>query len=197
MANDYGLGANPTDEIILAGGNLEYCLTGTGEVTAGTWTSVGYTAKDAGATLTDKPATFHDVNVTGLTDPVKRKPLDRQVQLKATLLQLRLENLAIAGGGLPTDVAGGVLKGGATVEPQELKWRYTVQNDDDPTKDKRLYIPHGKVTDAADIPFKDEAESGVALTISGYEVRGTEAPAVTYGGASLTGYRYLIAEGTF
>ncbi len=142
---EYGQGANPEKEILLAGGKLEYCTSITGEITAGTFVNVGYTAKDAGGVFNDKQPTFKEVKVTGLPDAVKRKATDRDVTLKVTILQTNLTNIALACGASPSDIVAGKYKGGGLVDAATLKWKYTVPNEDDPTKAKKLTIPQGKV----------------------------------------------------
>lgn len=194
---DYGVGTTPTEDIILAGGNLEYNTTYTGEISAGTWSSVGYTAKEAGGVLSVSPAAFTDVKVTGLTDPVKRKATGRPATFKATLVQITMNNLAIVLGDTPAAVASGKYKGGKSVVGTFMKWRYTVQNDDATSKDKRLYLFKARVEEAVEIPFNDDKESAIVLTLTANEVTGGESTAIIDGGAALTGYRFQIEEGSF
>jgi hypothetical protein len=194
---DYGKGSAPTEDVILAGGNLEYNTVITGEISAGTWSSVGYTAKDAGGVLSVKAATFTDVKVTGLSDPVKRKAVGRDATFKANLVQMNMDNLAIVLGDTPAAVASGKYRGGKSVVGTTMRWRYTVPNDDAPTKDKRLYMYKARVEEAVEIPFADEKESQIALTLTLLEVTGGETPAIIDGGVALTGFRYQIEEGSF
>jgi len=191
--SEYGEGTNPENEIILAGGKLEYCSSITGEISAGTFVNIGYTAKEAGGTLRDPQPRFKDVFVTGLQDPVKRRALDRDVTFKATILQAKLENLAIAAGGSPADVVAGKFKGGYAKDATILKWRYTVQNDDNNSKDQRLTLFQAKVVDAFEIPWADDKESAVVVTLKPLAAPST----VKDGGSSLEGYRYLLEEGSF
>jgi len=190
---DYGTGQK-AKEIILSGGNLEYRSYVTGDLTGGSWSGIGFTAKDAGGTLTDKQPTFKDVKVTGQDDPVKRKALDREVTFKTTILQSTLTNIAIATGGLAADVVAGVFKGGKSVDSQYLQFRYTVPNDDDPTKDQRLYLPRARVMDSVEIPYGDDKESAIVLSLKAEAVVDAS---LVYGGASLEGYRYVVTEGTY
>lgn len=190
---DYGLGENPTDDIIIAGGNLEYCSSITGEIIAGSFVSIGYTAKEAGGVFRDAESRFKDVFATGLDDPVKRKALDKDVTFKVTVIQANLQNMAIAAGGLPSDAAGGKFRGGKSKDAPVLKWRYTVLNADKPTGGHRLYIPCGKVVDVFEIPWKDDAETAFVLTIKAYAAPAT----VLEETESFEGYRYLLLEGSF
>jgi len=190
---DYGTGQK-AKEIILSGGDLEYRAYVTGDLTGGgSWTSIGFTAKDAGGMLTDKQPTFKDVKVTGQDDPVKRKAIDREINFKTTILQSTLANIAIATGGVAADVVAGVFKGGKSVDAVDLQFRYTVQNEDDSAKDQRLYLPRANVVDSTEIPWGDEKESAIVLTLKAEAV----VDSVLYGGASLVGYRYVITEGSY
>jgi len=196
VTQDYGTGQK-AKEIIMAGGNLEYAsLVASGDVTAAAFTSLGYTASDAGGTLSDKPPTFKEVKVTGMNDPIKRKAGDRDVQFKVILSQATIKNLMIASGGADTDwnVAGYFL-GGKSQDAPLRTWRYTVQNDDDNTQDQRCYIPAGRVIDAVEVKYSDSDAVGLALTIKAYEITG----AVILGaaGPSLIGFRYAMQAGTF
>jgi len=193
MGQDLGTGGK-SKEIILAGGDLGYCATLTGEVSAGVFTSIGYTAKDAGGVLSDKQPTFKEVKVTGLKDPVKRKALDRDVTFKVTILQSTLANIAIATGGVAADATASGFVGGKAQDAAILKWQFLVQNDDDGTKDKKLIIPRGQVMDAVEVPYNDDKETAIAVTIKALEV--TDATVVN-GGASLVGARYVMSEGSF
>jgi hypothetical protein len=192
---DYGVGASPTNEIYLAGGNLEYCTTITGEISAGSFISVGYTDKDQGGVFTDKQPSFKDTFVTGIDDPVKRRAKDREVTLKCLFRQVTLENFAIATGGLPSDVASNTFKGGKSVDAQYVKWRYTVQNPDDATKDIKIVLMKAKVQDASEVKFSDSEEAGLAVTLKAYAVLSTDTAA--NGGTALTDYRYVITRGSF
>lgn len=194
---DYGVGTTPTNEIILAGGNLEYCTTITGEISAGSFISVGYTDKDAGGVFTDKQPSFKDTFVTGIDDPVKRKAKDREVTLKVLFRQMTLENFAIATGGLPSDVANSTFKGGKSQDAQYVKWRYTVQNPDDSTKDIRVVLMKGKIVDSSEVKFGDNDEAGISVTIRGFQVLGSESPTIANGGTALTDYRYVMTRGSF
>jgi len=193
MPVDYGTGGKAT-EVLLSGGDLQYCTTLTGEISAGSFVSVGYTDKEAGGTLRDAQPTFVDVKVTGLDDPVKRKAQDREVTFSGILLQATPTNLALASGGLAADVAAGVFLGGKSKDASEMKWRYTVQNDDAPTKDQRLYLMRVKVVESVEVPWADNKVTAIKMTLKAYAV--TDATVVR-SAASLVGYRYVLEEGSF
>jgi len=191
-SEDFGVGTKPEDDIVMAGGELEFCESQVaGDVTAYVFTGVGYTAKDAGGVLSDKQPTYKDVKVTGMADPVKRRAVDREVTFKATLLQVTLENFRLATGSKAADVVGGVFLGGKAQEAEKQCWRYTVKNEDDAAKSLQIYIPRGQVIEAVEVPFADEKETGVQVTIKGFEVK----VAQLLGAQSLVGYRYAIKQG--
>lgn len=104
---DYGTGEKAKD-IFLQGGDLLIAgaLFTAGDITGNgpAWTSLGYTEKTQGGSLSDKPPTFKDVKVTGLSDPVKRKATDREVTLKALLVQTTLANVQLAIGAADADL---------------------------------------------------------------------------------------------
>jgi hypothetical protein len=104
---DYGTG-NKAKDIFLQGGDISVAsaLFSAGDIMGAgpTWTSLGYTAKDQGGVLSDKPPTFKDVKVTGYNDPIKRRAGDREVKLKVLLVQTTLANLKLAIGAADADL---------------------------------------------------------------------------------------------
>ena len=185
---DYGEGVNPQNEIVLAGPKVEYCETLAGEVTAGSFTNIGYTDKEAGGTLVDAPPEFQEVFVTGLVDPVKRKGTKKNVTFKFRFNQVNLTNLAIATGQALSQKSGEILLGGKVQDAPLYKWRFVVPNDDDSTKDITVIIPRGRVIETSEVKFSDTAPTGVDVTIQALEV---VASGITLNAAQLAGYRWV------